>query len=187
MTTTEVAARLQLDEPKAPRVIRPPVRFEQTLTPTAAAILTPEESLRRISFQVIDILCAELTRRFSSINLQHLASLESMLLLSSPKSAGDVSAKLGPYKDDLDAEKLYIELSVLQSLIGDAPTPSTVTQVAQVVSAHGEAVQWMLPEMRKAISLFLCIPAIASSAERTFSVMKILKSCLRNSMSASTI
>lgn len=181
-TAFEMARRLNLDKPKPPRLVKPPKRLEYTPSPTADTPLSPEDHLRRLSFSVVDLVDAELARRFSSPGLKQLANLEG-LLLSQVSSQREVEQKLGEHLLDLDATKLYVELSVLQALFKEDQRPTNTLELAKIVAKNGRAVQVMLPEVIKACSLFLCIPATAASAERSFSTLKLLKTCLRNSMS----
>ncbi len=74
------AEKLQLSPPKSPRLARPPLRLEHTENPADAANLNATENMRKQYYEVLDLLCAQLERRFDQPGMIHTAQIESILL-----------------------------------------------------------------------------------------------------------
>ena len=72
----------QLTLPALPRVRKVPKKLEHPSTPSAAHTFLVEEYFRRIFFECIDLVVAELQRRFNQTGYEKLASVETLFLKS---------------------------------------------------------------------------------------------------------
>ncbi|XP_043210530.1 zinc finger MYM-type protein 1-like isoform X2 [Amphibalanus amphitrite] len=105
--TTEIAP------PKAPRVRRPPRRLEQTSQPCPPAELDAKAGLRKQYFNAIDIVSAEVRRRFNQPGVKRLSEMERALL--------EPGRPLPPESDEVDLSlapqlwRSWPDISALQS------------------------------------------------------------------------
>ena len=94
-------------------------------------------------------------------------------------------------KDDVDLARLRIQLCMLPDMIKAAFNSSVeqVTNVRTIASAmlESDIYQKMLREVDKLLVLYFTFPVTTSTAERSFSSLRRLKSYLRNTMNASQL
>ena len=85
-------------------------------------------------------------------------------------------------KDDVDLARLHIQLCMLLDMIKAAFNSSVkpVTNVRTIASAmlESEVFQKMLTEVHKLLVLYFTFPVTTSTAERSFSSLRRLKSYL---------
>ena len=100
----------------------------------------------------------------------------------------DLPEELEAYKDDLDISQLKYQLSMLPDIIRvrneklhNTPPITKVTNVRTICSIMGEISlgKEMLSEVVCLIKIFYNIPVTTSTAERTFSALRRLKTYLR--------
>ena len=91
-------------------------------------------------------------------------------------------------KDDVDLAQLHIQLCMLPDMIKAAFNSSVkqATNVRTIASAmlESEVYRRMLTEVHKLLVLYFTFPVTASTAERSFSSLRRLKSYLQNTMNA---
>ena len=74
------AEKLHFCPPKPPRLVRPPLRFEHAENPADAVYLNATEKMPKKYYEVLDLLCAQLERRFDQPGMIHTAQIENILL-----------------------------------------------------------------------------------------------------------
>jgi len=89
---------------------------------------------------------------------------------------------------DVDVERLKVQLCMLPDMIKTAlnGTIKRVTNVRTIADAmmQSEIYQNMLCKVNKILLLYFTFPATTSTAERSFSSLRRIKTYLRNTMSA---
>lgn len=172
----------EIRPPRKPRTKRPPKKLEQQAEAAPPADLEPKSELRRTYFQALDVVLAELSRRFENPGVRKLRALEDLLLRSPPNTtASSITQVLGA-DSDVDAELLAAQLCVLRNS-SFACNVSTVGALASKLHEQGSVVKGMLREVVTLVRLFLTVPVSAASAERSFSALRRVKSYLRSTMS----
>ena len=190
------AASSTVNPPTAPRITRPPKRLEQCASPAADTAFTGRSSLRRQYYEAVDLLEAELRRRFDQPGLKRLQKLESLILEEGTNTPEEMREALGVYgsaeslpgqsrptASDIKPELLSAQLTVLRSARIITPDVKTVADLAEVIASKGDAVKGMLSEVVRLCRLIMTVPVSAASAERTFSALRRVKTDLRSTMS----
>ena len=180
--------------PCLPRYRRPPKRLDEASL-TSHEFTSPESYFRQQYFEVLDLLASELKRRFQQKRgMPVVAAIEKLLLDAANATlvSTDLPEELQLYKDDLDLSRLKCQLPMLpdvirvrnQKLQNNVPIPK-VTNVRTLYSVMTEISlsTEMFSEVIRLIKLFYTIPVTTSSAERTFSALRRLKTYLRTTMS----
>ncbi|CAH1110586.1 unnamed protein product [Psylliodes chrysocephalus] len=138
-----------------------------------------ETSYRRLFFEIFDTMIIQLKNRFS--DLKHLECLAlydfdnfKNYAKKFPDSAFHQLLKL--YGQKFDTVKLKTELTVLYN------DPDYVQKNLQAFYQYlkSSELDSAFPEAFKLANLFLTIPATSASVERSFSAMKRIKTCQRN-------
>lgn len=62
------------------------------------------------------------------------------------------------------------------------PDIKTVADLCLVLESKGEVVRGMLSEVVRLCRLIMAVPVSAASAERSFSALRLVKTCLRTTM-----
>ena len=99
-----------------------------------------------------------------------------------------ISEELETYlKLDFDIERLKIQLSMLPDVIKTSSlSVNKVTNIRTIVQAMNEShiYKGMLLEVDKLLKLYLTFPVTTSTAERSFSSLRHLKTFLKNTMTS---
>ena len=180
-----------VEEPRLPRAKKPPRRLDPN-PETAHADDGPKALYRRQYYEVLDAVDGQMETRFGDDAFVLPESIEKLLLTS---VNGERESSVIPevirktYSDDLNYERLEIQLKMLPDLIADMRSSgevpglkriSSVRSLANIMKQGSGAV--MFSEVRMLIKLFLTIPVTTASAERSFSALRRLKTYLRSTM-----
>ena len=87
--------------------------------------------------------------------------------------------------DDTSGERLKLRLAMFGDLCRSAkPKPIKIGNVNDIVQCLKANEAWMnmLPELTSFLRLFLTIPVTSCTAERSFSALRRLKTCLRSAV-----
>jgi len=162
---------LNLDEIVLPRRRQPPVRFCGSAEPHHAQ--STEIYYRLKFFKLVDTAQVQLTERFGvdKVGLRQYRCLEEILL------TGDVSDVVDAYPE-IHPIALQIELTMFRHQISYGSTTEAVLRMQEMTPE----VQALFPQVKELMILLLVSPASSSSAERSFSSLRRLKTWLRNSM-----
>ncbi|XP_062521025.1 zinc finger MYM-type protein 1-like [Corticium candelabrum] len=176
-----------LAPPALLRARRPSHRIDERST-TQYQPLSPKERYRQAYYELLDIMVSDLTRRFCSKDYRVFCGIEKLLSESVSLSAPDqslVSEILHFYTGDFDNTQFTSEIRVFYNysklhFSKDVVETGNIGALArQFVSLRCTE---LFPQVFKLFKLFLCIPATSSTAERSFSALRRLKSWLRTRM-----
>ena len=179
---SEGARLLEVNEPKLPRPRKLPRRMDDNPT-TQHNFTSAPEMYRKRYFDVIDTLTSGLDARFPSAVFEHMTEIEKFL---TGKSDGDRIVDF--YKDDLDADQLQLHRDMFLDIAGQRSAELASFRDALSVFKGSEVGQdairlsELLPELAKLFCLALTVPVTTSTAERSFSTLRRLKSYLRSTM-----
>ena len=133
------------------------------------------------------MLFEKLKHTFDRKNLGIISNIEKLILSVINTEAIEESLILSVctfYKNDLSSvEDLQFELQMLQRLVKleKLPIPSITCFISMYKSLTKE-VREMLPNITRLVTILLVVGVSGASAERSFSVLRLLKTWLRSTM-----
>ena len=131
-----------------------------------------------IHYKFVQKLIEEIERRFCQKTLTNLSILTDILLdpvnNSSSAEIVEICTKFG-----LNNDKIQLEMSLFRQLEN---IPTEFLEFVQFFQNLNSDVHKMLPEIKKLIKLLLVVPSSTASAERSFSMLRRLKTYLRSTM-----
>ena len=167
--------------PTLPRYRQPPRRLGDEGAP-GHSYPSVESYFRKQYFEVIDLLVKELKRRFMQKRGLPVACTVEKILISSanrtPVANEDFPSEMNLYVQDINQEKLKIQLKMLPDLIRtrNASIPNCipikkVTNVRTLCDIFNEVAmsKEMFSKVHKLVKIFYTIPVTTSTAERSFS------------------
>ena len=180
--------------PVLPRYRQPP-RRPGSEGAVGHAFPTPESYFKKQYFEVLDLLISELKRQFQQKRGLPIAAMMEKLLMTAANNTsidlGELPEEMQLYKNDIDLQKLKHQLQMLPDLIRtrNVNVPNcipikSVTNVRTICDIMNEInmSKEMLSEVLKLLKIYYTIPVTTSSAERTFSALRRLKTYLRSTM-----
>ena len=174
-------------EPTLPRRRKRPKRFEDGASPHVYE--TPKDRHRHMYFEVCELAAGEVERRFIQKDLAIINDIETSLIgFANGNKEVSISEDLKVYlEDDFDLERLKTQLSMLQDVIKTCSlSVKEVTNVRTIIEAMNESqiYKGMLLEVDRLLKLYLTFPVTTSTAERSFSSLRRIKTFLRNTMTS---
>ena len=151
---------------------------------------TPEDYYRKQYFQVLDVLAAEIERRFDQNSLKTINHLEQVLLKPCNGVAAQFSEDfLEKYLTDVNVEQLKNQLTMLPDLIKTAneqyqfgiKTVTSINTLCDVMNTCKFS-KGMFSEVHRLLRVYLTIPVSSATAERTFSALHCLKNYMQSTM-----
>ena len=121
----------------------------------------------------------ELQYRFEGNDQELLLALADIVFNSSPTRA---NIELVSDFYGIDSELLGSEKNVFENIDADYPDPERKNAAKIVRKMFEDGVHEVLPVVYKVFSILATIPATSCSAERSFSALRRLKTCLRSTM-----
>ena len=177
----ETAAKGQVYGLKA-REKRPrstPARLRHNNKITHEELISETELLKASYFETIDVVVQELSQRFDQEDLHVAVSREESL---KGKSTSELENCRLP--TTIDMAKLKQQLPQFFDLCDLKKISSRGAIGAAAVLTSLEAVtRSIFSEVEKLVSLILCLPISAASAERSFSSLRRMKTWMRSTMS----
>ena len=179
------------EEPKLPRNHKLPKRLDSGSS--AHQYQSAKDLYRHAYYEALDLVSEEVTRRFEQEDLFIIKEIEVLMIKCANGDFQDiVPESIKDFlKDDVDLARLRIQLCMLPDMIKAAFNSSVkqVTNVRTIASAmlESDVYQKMLTEVDKLLVLYFTFPVTTSTAERSFSSLRRLKSYLRNTMNASRL
>ncbi|KAF3849575.1 hypothetical protein F7725_019294, partial [Dissostichus mawsoni] len=176
------AADLKMPDARQHRASKTPARYRHTTEPEAHAMST----WRQEFFEAVDLLTAELKRRFDQDGMK-IAALRENVLIEAANSRGQQqtleleSLHLPQLISDVDRYRLDLQLKMLGDAIGDSPCHTVQDIATRVAKLHPQA-RGIFQDVEKLIKLCLCMPISVASSERSFSTLRRLKTWLRSNM-----
>ena len=179
--------------PMLPRYRQPPRKLGHEGA-SGHAFTTPDSYFRQQYYEVIDLLSSELKRRFQQKRGVPIAAMIENVLIHATNQTdiGDLPAEIKMYENDVDLIKLKIQLQMLPDLLRTRNTKipncipiKRVTNVQTLCDVMNEVSmsKEMFSEVHKLLKIFYTIPVTTSTAERSFSALRRLKTYLRSTMS----
>ena len=181
--------------PTLPRYRRPPSRLDDGARPHVYS--SPKEYFRRQYYEVLDMVNGEISR-FDQKSLMIPKAIEE-LLLGASKTTGTEEISIpdiliNAYSEDINMAKLKLQLCMLPDLLKtyansqNVPNLSvtslrTISEVFHVLPLSKD----MLSEIDILLRIYFTIPITTATAERSFSVLRRIKTYLRSTMSESRL
>jgi hypothetical protein len=183
---------LLTEEPQLPRRRQRPLRFSDGFTIIDAPD-TIEHLYKQQYFQAIDIVMQTLKSRFKQPAFLILSQVERFILNVANKPIDLISNEIDQIHDflnnDVDIDTLKREAIMISDHFGSINVRNKlnikrITRVSTVCDLMNESIagKTMFPEYDKLLRLYLSIPVTTASAERAFSTLNRLKTCLRSSI-----
>ena len=143
-------------------------------------------------FEAIELTAGEVERRFIQKDLGIVDEIESILMkFANGNTEEGISPDLEMYlKNDFALENLKTQLSMLPDAIKTSTLGiKKVTNVRTIANVMNECSVYksMLQEVDKLLKLYLTFPVTTSTAERSFSSLRHVKTYLRNTMTSSRL
>ncbi|KAJ8875512.1 hypothetical protein PR048_023407 [Dryococelus australis] len=159
-----------VEEPQLPRRRRIPKRFQNPCATEPHIFFTPKDYFRQ---------------EFNCTELQKLVSVEKEYV-SAVIAVNDTTPKLEKtrefFRSDLDTDRLLLHLTMLGDIAIRKRVTITSIRDIQEFLKEDSTVRDILPEVNKCIKLLSTVPVTKATAERSFSALRHLKTCLRSTM-----
>ncbi len=175
-------------DPTLPRQKRIPKRVDDGASSHTYSL--PEEYYRQQFYEVLDVLTQEMTRRFDQPTFTLLREMEKLVIDSCNGITVTPSSNFKElYASDMKMDNLMIQLSMLPDVVTTANKEhhlgikrvTTVNTVCELFNTC-RFPKTMLAEVDHLLHMYLTVPLTSATAERTFSMLRRLKSYLRSTM-----
>ena len=166
-----------------PRYRRAPKCLDGGAAP--AQFGTVKEYYRQQYYELLDLLIGELDSRFDQPTVGILEKVETLLLDSANQKSPGIQTDVNElYRNDLDFERLSIQLKMLPDALKKGEEIFTIISINEICSTLKEepVIQGLLSKVHKLLKLYLTVPATSATSERCNSVLKRIKNYLRNTM-----
>ena len=177
------------DPPTLPRYRKAPRHADDLSSGQTHRYDSPCDFYREQYFQTMESLSGELTRRFEQKGFRLVSQIESLLLDSSNCNFQEIPAEIvDMYARDVDMDRLKMQQPMIPDFIKsrnpDGITIKEVTSICTLCEVFNSVpvAKTMLSEVHAMLCLYFTIPVTSATAERTFSVLKRLKTYLRSMM-----
>ncbi|CAB4006156.1 zinc finger MYM-type 1-like [Paramuricea clavata] len=149
---------------------------------------SPKAFHRQQYFEVLDLVYPDLVRRFDQKSFTLLRDIEQLLLRAANGNQFVIKETISDiYANDLDLDRLELHLKMLPDLVKCSNSAVPIKEVTKLETlcsliAENPNNRKLFSEVDKLLRLFLTVPATSATAERTFSMLRRLKSYLRATM-----
>ena len=172
----------EVEQPSLPRKRRVPRRIDDGAT-RGHFSETVEEHYRLQYFEAIDLAVASIKDRFDQPGYAIYRNLEELLIKGAAGS--DFSEHLREVSavyHELDASQLKLQLSNLATYFQDNSITVSLEECLKYLRSLSPAAKDFYSEVCNVARLILVMPASNAVSERSFSVMRRIKSYLRSTM-----
>lgn len=169
--------KLDLDPPKQPRRRKRPIKYE--FSNSTDTSFTAESQYDKIYKEIIHYVLSGIEARFNNEAKCLLENAEEFLINpnSNPKYVDSF------FKDDFNISRLKLHRDMLHDILaGEGLQPESFKDILDIFKTKQHLVIH-LTEIHKLIQLFLTIPLTTCTTERSFSMLRRLKTYLRSTMS----
>ncbi|KAF0288603.1 Zinc finger MYM-type protein 1 [Amphibalanus amphitrite] len=168
-------AGLKVGEPKLRRKSTVPRRLDSG--GEAYQPENPRDAYRKVFYEAIDMLSQQLRGR-SGGDDHVLASAEAALTTGDESAVGECAELYG-----LDQDRLQLHVSMMTDVArANGKTLKTLSDAVALMRNKSLCIAPLVPEAGKLLRLALVVPATTCTAERSFSMLRRLKSWLRTTM-----
>ena len=132
----------------------------------------------------------EIERRFHQEDFQLLQKLEHVLIQAANGVILELDDTLLKYLEkDIDLERFSTQLKMVKDMIQIANPVKQVTTLRTIADAMNvsQIYKGMLQEIDKVLKLYFTLPVTTSTAERSFSSLRRLKTFVRSTMTQSQL
>ena len=175
----KLAVKYNVDEPSLPRKRKAPKKLDLPSEPQS--FQTVEEMYKSVYSEACELIMNGITSRFDQPGYKIYAHLEQLLLLAA--GGRDFMSELtfvtDFYKSDINAKDLKTQLETLSANFPKDKIPSIET-IANFIQTTGVS---LYTEVAIILHLILVMPATNANSERSFSVLRRVKTYLRATMS----
>lgn len=174
-----------VDEPTLPRKKRVPKKLDSLDTPRASeqhAFLTCKDYFLQVYNETVDVVNNCVKERYNNTGLQQLLLVEKECVSAVRDNNSKLEKTKAFFKDDVDTERLALHLSMLGDIATQKQVPVTSLYEMRKFLQSDSSVRSLLTEATKCIKLLRTVPVSTSTAERSFSALRRLKSYLRTTM-----
>lgn len=184
---TDEGTELFLHEPKTPRIRKQPKRFDDGAS--AHIFHDPKVYYRKIYYEVIDFILNADSKRYSGCNaFSKLSKVEDEIVKcldwkTTEKHCMQLKEAFHEYcSKDIDVKRLNLHCSMLRDILKrDRKILKSMSMVKEyLVENKSDAI--MLNEIVKLVKLYYVVPVTSCTAERSFSLLRWLKTSLRTTM-----
>jgi hypothetical protein len=173
--------KYNIDQPELPRKRKLPRRFDDSTIDYEFKDV--KSYYRKQYFEVIDVTVTAMKARFNSPGFTAVTKLESCILNAAKNAETtreDVDHICDTYSE-LSRERLQLHFDMFADICRQKQVH--VANIQDIVNVFNtSAVCDMLPEMFKVIKIFLTISVTTCIAERSFSLLRRLKTFLRSTV-----
>ncbi len=178
--------KLDVDEPKLPRQRKVPRRYEVgSSIPDQSHQTSVQDLYKHTYFEVIDYVMQVITSRFDQKGYKTLAKLED-ILCNEEANLNDYNDVFELYGSDFNREQLETQLVVLHSnLSSDIKSEHGGAKVKIIIGYlqnSSKCENEFYSEVIKLCKIILVMPATNALSERSFSILRRLKTWLRSTM-----
>ena len=169
------------DEPILPRVRRINIRIDDGSQ--NHAFNDVQDYFRKQYYEALDIVINDIKRRFQQDNFTLVSKIEKLLLDAASGNNFTIPDELKEvYARDIDFEKLCRQLTSLQDVCEDESKPIKYIKTICEIFNNSPVYKRSFSEVHILLLIYLTIPVTTATAERTFSVLKRIKTYLRSTM-----
>ena len=170
--------------------------FAHSSSPSSVIEMDNAKELLRIYYEAVDSLVEALQKRFRHEDLETLQAIETCLLKAVNKelSLREVRPQLKGLLTGISIDTLVEQLAELPVMLklynAECVLPiKKVTKLSTLceIFNHRESTKECLSEVHKVLTFYMSIPISSATAERSFSVMRRIKSWLRSTMSENSL
>ena len=184
------AEALDVDEPTLSRRRRPPSRIEDYYG-KAAPEFQADVILhyRRIYLESLDCIISAIRDRFDQEDYRMYIQLENLLLKTAKGDnfIKEYDAVMETYACDFDKNRFHAQLETLNEYCKEINQSDVFCLRTVVNVSRRPEVKSHLSKVVKLAKLILVLPATNATSERTFGLMKLIKSYLRATMKQSRL
>ena len=171
------AKSLKLVLPVPKRKTEVPKRFKHT-DATSEGDLPQLTEWKRQYVEALDLVMAEIKRRFHQPGMQVAAAREEAILCAAKGQPYDITQlKLPSF---IDLQKLSRHLETVRDLKLDVSDSITAAQLATMLGELDPVTRRLFSEAELLLRLVLCQPISTADSERSFSCLRRLKTWLRS-------
>ena len=171
---------LKMPDPTTNRITKTPSRYRDTRQTEDAVTSKGAASWKMQFFEALDLVHAEIERRFNQSGMTTAALREATLLSATNGMVGTeedlVSLKL---PGNIDVPGLHMQLRMLVGLTRQE-TFGTLYDLATFMSSLHAQTRGLFKDVGNLLHLALSLPISVASSERSFSALRRLKTWLRN-------
>ena len=179
------APRSSVNDPKLPRTKKAPKKIEECIGGRSAPEYHNDEVsyYRQIYFDALDYIINSIKDRFEQPEYQIYVNLENLLLKAAYEEdfEHEFIQVVTFYKGDFNTNRLRLHLQIIGNECRklDSKNLSSITVMLRSIPGASQSV---IEEVYVLVNLILVMPATNSSSERSFSMLKLIKTYLRSTM-----